>query len=30
VPGAGFNLCQLDRTGLVVSPVLLDSCHSEE
>ncbi len=23
VPGAGFNICQLDETGLVVSPVLL-------
>jgi 3',5'-cyclic AMP phosphodiesterase CpdA len=30
VPGAGFNLCQLGSTGLVVSPVLLDTCHSEE
>jgi 3',5'-cyclic-AMP phosphodiesterase len=24
VPGAGFNLCQLDDGGLIVSPVLLD------
>ena len=23
VPGGGFNLCQLDDSGLIVSPVLL-------
>ncbi|MDF3039470.1 MAG: hypothetical protein K0Q71_2176, partial [Thermomicrobiales bacterium] len=23
VPGSGFNVCQVDETGLVVSPVLL-------
>jgi hypothetical protein len=24
VPGAGFNLCQLDDGGLIVSPVLIE------